>query len=96
MPGIGKSAAVIGGGGQGFSFGKQKEQLTGLMEIGSERPPESKMASFSVSDFSGQLSWAGWLDTCVSMTKISDRSNLREKGLFWLVITRHFSSAEWL
>lgn len=89
MPGIGKSA-VIGGGGEGLSVGKQKAQLTGLMEIGSEKPPESKMASFS--HFSGQPSWAGWLDICVSMTKISDRSNLREKGLFWLVITRDFSS----
>lgn len=80
MPGVEKSTVI--GGGQGLSVGKQKAQLTGLMETGSERPPESKMASFSVSDFSGQPSWAGWLNICVSMTKISDRSNLREKGLF--------------
>lgn len=58
MPGIGKSA-VIGGGGQGLSVGKQKAQLTELMETGSERPPESKMASFSVSHFSGQPSLVG-------------------------------------
>lgn len=54
-----------------------KAQLAGLMETGSQRPPESKMPSLSVSSI--QSSWAGWLDICVSMTKISDRSNLREE-----------------